>query len=385
MTLKVDTITNVAGTGAPNATDGVTVGGAALSSVNQMEYTSSANPPDNPANGAVWWSTGDEQMFLYVNDAWYELASTPPPPAFLGDRGVFAEGVDASGNNPGLMDYVTISTTGNATNFGQLSLRNEFSEMGGCFGLSGDGSSRGVFAGGTLNGLSGSSYQTNDIEYITFATTGNGTTFGDLTQARYSGASVSSGTRGCFIGGASITTAQNIIDYITIATTGNATDFGDTSTATRFNAGVSSETRGVYGGVSSNGTGTLLEYITIATTGNATQFGFLTVGNRARLAACSDGSRGVFAGGDSSSTATSNVIDYITIDTTGNATDFGDLNVATDEHAACANTTRGLFGGGHTSVYTNAISYITIQTTGNSADFGDLTVARYGLTAASGA
>jgi hypothetical protein len=350
-----------------------------------MQYAASGSEPSSPENGELWFDTSSNEFKMYVNGAWYKIDATPPPPPFLGDRGVFAEGVDASGNNPGLMDYVTISTTGNATNFGQLSLRNEFSEMAGCFGLSGDGSSRGVFAGGTLNDSAGTSNQTNDIEYITFATTGNGTTFGDLTQARYEGASVSSGTRGCFIGGASINTAQNIIDYITIATTGNATDFGDTSVATRFNAGVSSETRGVYGGVSSNGTGTSLEYITIATTGNATSFGALTVGSRARLAACSDGSRGVFAGGDSSSTATSNVIDYITIDTTGNATDFGDLIVATDEHAACANTTRGLFGGGHTSVYTNAISYITIQTTGNSADFGDLTVARFKLTAASGA
>jgi hypothetical protein len=38
--------------------------------------------------------------------------------------------------------------------------------------------------------------------------------------------------------------------------------------------------------------------------------------------ACSNGSRGIFAG-----TGATNIIDYITISTTGNAADFGDLSV----------------------------------------------------------
>jgi len=116
-------------------------------------------------------------------------------------------------------------------------------------------------------------------------------------------------------------TAENTIDYITIATPGNATDFGDLTQTTVYLAGCSDSTRGLFGGGAPGGSGTtnVISYVTIQTTGNATDFGDLTVA-RTGLAAASDETRGTFAGGSSS-----NVIDYVTIQTTGNATDFGDL------------------------------------------------------------
>ena len=62
------------------------------------------------------------------------------------------------------------------------------------------------------------------MEYVTISSTGNSQDFGDLTVARRFATAASSPTRGLFIGG----TSSNVIDYITIASTGNATDFGDT-------------------------------------------------------------------------------------------------------------------------------------------------------------
>jgi hypothetical protein len=76
---------------------------------------------------------------------------------------------------------------------------------------------RGVFGGGYTG--SGS----NVIQYITIASTGNATDFGDLTVARDSLGSTSNDTRGIFGGGGE----ANQIDFITIASTGNATDYGD--------------------------------------------------------------------------------------------------------------------------------------------------------------
>ena len=81
----------------------------------------------------------------------------------------------------------------------------------------------------------------------------------------------------------------NVIDYITIATTGNATDFGDLSTNRYGLSACASSTRGVFGG------GTLddvtlyntIEYITIASTGNTTDFGDLTL-TRDYFTACSN-------------------------------------------------------------------------------------------------
>ena len=66
----------------------------------------------------------------------------------------------------------------------------------------------------------------NIIEYVTTASTGDASDFGDLTVARNSLAGVSSSTRGVFAGGGA-PGASDVMDYITIASTGDAADFGD--------------------------------------------------------------------------------------------------------------------------------------------------------------
>jgi hypothetical protein len=64
------------------------------------------------------------------------------------------------------------------------------------------------------------------MEYFTIGSTGNATDFGDLTVARAAVASTSNSTRGITMGGGD-PGFSNVIDYITIASTSNATDFGD--------------------------------------------------------------------------------------------------------------------------------------------------------------
>ena len=67
---------------------------------------------------------------------------------------------------------------------------------------------------------------------------------------------------------------NNIIEFITIATTGNGTDFGDLQASSETAAGGASLTRYVSaGGQQSTVT---IEYVEIATTGNASDFGDLT-------------------------------------------------------------------------------------------------------------
>lgn len=85
----------------------------------------------------------------------------------------------------------------------------------------------------------------------------------------------------------------NIIDYITIASTGNATDFGDTTrsgAANQASGACASSTRGVMGGGINVNT---MDYVTIASTGNAQDFGDLTAARYALTAAASP-TRGVF-------------------------------------------------------------------------------------------
>jgi hypothetical protein len=91
---------------------------------------------------------------------------------------------------------------------------------------------RGVMAGGTPNpGI-------NVIDYVTIASTGNALDFGDLTLARQAVIGTSNGSRGLFAGGFT-PTQVNTIDYVTIASTGNALDFGDLTVARSYAAGTS--------------------------------------------------------------------------------------------------------------------------------------------------
>ena len=73
--------------------------------------------------------------------------------------------------------------------------------------------------------------RTNVIDYVTIASTGNASDFGDLVDSRNGVAGAASSTRGLFAGGDYGSTLSNIIEYITIATTGNTTDFGDLTAA----------------------------------------------------------------------------------------------------------------------------------------------------------
>jgi len=104
---------------------------------------------------------------------------------------------------------------------------------------------------------------------------------------------------------------------------------------------------------------------------------------------CSDGTKGLIAGGwyHGYPYTHYNTIDYVTIATTGNAIDFGDLTVARNRPAACSNGTRGVWSGGQAGYgqpNSNVIDYITVATTGNATDFGDLTSVNKGWAGCSG-
>jgi hypothetical protein len=296
------------------------------------------------------------------------------------NRGIFGGGaINSSSTYYNTMDYITISTLGNAVDFGDLTSAR--------YGTAATSSgSRGVFGGGQTNASS----RSNVIEYITIVTTGNSIDFGDLTVSRAGLGATSDGSRGVF-GGGFTSNSSNVIDYITIATTGNATDLGDLTVARHDITATSNGSRGVFGGGQegffATGRTNTIDYKTIATTGNATDFGDLTL-NLSQLAATSNGPRGVFGGGNNISNSAVNTIAYITIATAGNAIDFGDLTQRRNFVAATSNGSRGVFGGGYqpdvVEAVVNAIDYITISTTGNATDFGDLTVARQALAALSG-
>ena len=159
-------------------------------------------------------------------------------------RGIFAGGYTTSpGQHRNIIDYVTIASTGDATDFGDV-----MPVSGKQYSTYGQGSSptRGVFGGGYY----APGVDVAIIQYITLATRGNSETFGNLTDARRDAGGVSSSTRAIFAGGTDggDPNSNNIIDYVTIATLGNSLDFGDLTTPRISGSGASSHTRGVFFG-----------------------------------------------------------------------------------------------------------------------------------------
>ena len=270
------------------------------------------------------------------------------------------------------LEYINISSTGNAIYFGELTVAKEPAQQA-C-----SSSTRGVFGGGEQPGGNN-----NVIDYITIASQGNAQDFGDTTVARGAGpASCSSSTRGLFAGGRT-PTLQNVIDYISISTIGNALDFGDLDIPVQWLSSCASSTRGFFAGGNVSPPTTTIRFVTISSTGNSTKFGDLTTPGQTFFG-LSNSIRGIFAGGNTpvpaggfAGSTDFNDIQYITLSTTGNTTDFGDLTLARRSCASTSNSTRGVFSCGQSSTPVSSIStvnnidYITIATTGNAIDFGD--------------
>ena len=295
-----------------------------------------------------------------------------PPSGTTAERGSRGRGVLGGSDNPtrNIIDYFTIATLGNASDFGDLTRNTR--GAGGC-----SSATRGIFGGGLGE---------NIIEYITISSTGNAFDFGDLTTNRFlCDSATSNSTRGLFAGGYQPTGSifLQTIDFITISTLGNASSFGDMSDRNFGSGCVSNTTRSIFGGgcraQSTANVFNTIQYVTISTTGNTQDFGDLTVARDA-IGASSNSVRAVFGGGDTenpASGANTNVIDFITIATLGDAQDFGDMTVSRERLGGCSSSTRGVFMGGMTvespNTSTNTIDYITFSSTGDAADFGDLT------------
>ena len=115
---------------------------------------------------------------------------------------------------------------------------------------------------------------TNVIDFITISTTANAVDFGDVSAAMYSSGAVSSKTRAVLMGGYVSPAMINTMEYVTIATRGNAMDFGDLTEPTNIFEPVSNSIRGVRMGGTSP-LDTPIDYINIATQGDAVFFGNL--------------------------------------------------------------------------------------------------------------
>jgi len=167
---------------------------------------STAQRPSSPGEGMIRFNTDSGHLEYYTGTHWAdvitnnnELGGGTGSNTGTGTRGLIG------GSGQVAVDFITISTLGDAQDFGDLTTNKSFPSA--CASRT-----RGIFGGG-YTGTPTATFL-NVIEFVTIASTGNGTDFGDFTQSKYGGAACSNSTRGVF-GGAHVN--DDNIEYITIA------------------------------------------------------------------------------------------------------------------------------------------------------------------------
>ena len=314
--------------------------------------------------GMMRFNTDLNTMEFYNGNEWKQFryqADIQNSPS-TSSRGIISSGLEPDSSMANQYDFITITTLGNSTYFGDMTI--------GVRDKQGCGSEvRALFAGGA----DGSNYK-DAIEYLTIQSAGNDLDFGDLSAANVHNSALSSSVRGIWGGGYG-PSLTNKIEYVEIATLGNALDFGDLSGEMSSGSGYlgscASPVRGLFTGgtnpsAPANGVRTA-ESIIIASKGNSNKFGDLTQ-KHLRPESASNGITGlVFSGGPEKG------ICAIDMTSDGNAVHFGDLFVGSYSGFATSNKLRAVYGGGDLAPgRTNRMEFVTINTFGNANDFGDL-------------
>ena len=226
--------------------------------------------------GATRFNSDSQKLEYWNGSAWFQI-KTFSPNLDGGVRGLWAGGDQPTNINN--INFLTISTAGDATDFGDLvTVKSSF--------CAASNSTIAAWAGGygSLNAI-----QTN-----IFSSTGNSVDTADLQSNVLTPSGMSNETRGIFAGGGD--PIRNQIQFYTFAAAANTIDFGDASSAHFTGSGCGSPTRGVFNfGFVSPARVNNIEFVTIATTGNSQDFGDLTT-NRNGAGAFSNTSRGILGG-----------------------------------------------------------------------------------------
>ena len=328
--------------------------------------------------GAMRFNSDSQKLEYWNGSAWFQVHTATPnlgqgSDIQPGARGVFQGGITPS--ESATVDYINISSTGDAIDFGDLSTNRR---LGAAFA-----SSTRVF---TFGGFDGSN-STTEVEFFVFASTGDAIDFGSaIDNATRSNGGAANATRGLSFGGTA--PKGDDIDYITMASNGSSVNkFGTPitspgSTITQ-GYGTASPTRAIIGGGETPGRINTLQFVTISTLGNAQDFGDLTA-SVSGVAAFGNATRGIFGGGEISPNFLS-TMESINFASTGNAVIFGELTQGTGglrQQGSASSPTRGVFAGGSndtpsSSTVYNQIQYVNISTEGDAIDFGDLSAGRW--------
>ena len=243
------------------------------------------------------------------------------------------------------------------------------------------------FIGGGYAPSTPSPYHLNNIQYVTFSSLGNASDFGDLSEPSQAPIGISQKTRVLHAGGRPPSPTpgpRTEVDSINPDSNANATDWGDLVAGRGVMAvgGNSNGTRGLIISGSGSPSPRLdnMQYLTILTGNQAYNFGDMNNSSNQTAARWGGGgiqgneTRSIAAGGESGSSSpwTGKGICYVTTATTGNAQGFGDLAYTVHYGGGCANATRGVWFGSADGSNEEKCQYITVDTTGDATDFADM-------------
>ena len=356
----------------------VSSGSTIISGVETLTVTDNFTLPgitdDKPTVGTTRFNENLGALEFYTGVEWRAVNSYIDS----GNRGrcLIMGGSGTNAKHLQTIDYVSIPTTGNAISFGDL--LEPVDGMGAC-----SSSIRAVTFGGTQN--PGSSNTTvNTMQYVTIQSSGNSINFGDLQGThRYPG-SATNGTRAIVFGGSGNPSYREEIEFFNISTLGNSIDTGGTARRTSLMEQVYSPTRAIFvsgytpsnapsNGGTVNNISKFTHYINITSAGNTTDFGEMYLRSGSGM---SNRTRGIIGGGGNPTFPMSGMY-YITIASLGNFEYFGEMvgGASSRGNGNASSQTRGLFCGGSTPAPSriNNIEYVTFSALGNAVDFGDLT------------
>ena len=342
----------------------VSSGSTLCSGVDELSLTDSFSVPTGNTDSRIHCQTAGSMRFnedlgtleFYTGDEWRTVNSFKD----TGNRGralIFGGSLNYPANSQtASIDFVTISSKGNALTFGDLTQSRNFTI--GC-----GNETRSLCMGGN-------SPETDIIDYVTPASEGDAIDFGNLQSSKFGGGGFSSSTRGFYCGGYDSPSDRDIIDYFEIHTLGNALDFGDLTRARRYMSGFASPIRGFNTGGSPSSDTRTIDVFTMASKGNAVNFGDASA-QATQLCGFSNHNRGIFL-------TEGHLInlEHLNLASEGNSIVFGSLGRQTAAQLASgSNQTRGTVAGGYASpasTSTDHIESIEILSLGDAQDFGDL-------------
>ena len=169
---------------------------------------------------------------------------------------------------------------------------------------------------------------------------------------------------------------HNLIDKFNYASEGNATDVGDMTQPGSYISGQSTDTYGYCSGGGPGSHDNVIDRVSVSTDGNATDVGDI-IGNYGYVTGAQSKTHGYVSGGmPSTQGSTINNIQKFQFAATSNASDIADLLNAAMDMAGSSSETHGYTSGGRTnnSTYQNIIQKFSTTSDANSTDVGDLTI-----------